>query len=205
MSQPKEDVSKDDKKQDVKKTKPCVWLIYYSKWGHVHTLAEAIAIGLKLEEVDVQFHRLPDENVEKEKFIERLAEADAFMFGIPTRFGTMPAQVKTFFDSLGAYWRNGLIRGKMAGFFFSTSTQGGGQETTAFTCIPILTHHGLIYVPFGYVSQHLTNMTEVHGGSPYGSGTFGIENHPTKLEKQIAEDQGKYFGGIVKKYWKGQQ
>jgi len=206
MSQPK-DVKKDDKKEDVqpkKKDKPCVWIIYYSKWGHVHTLAEHIAIGLK-NQVDVELHRLPDENVEKEKFITKLGEADAFMFGIPTRFGIMPAQMKAFFDSLGGYWKNGQLRGKMAGFFFSTSTQGGGQETTAFTCIPSLAHHAMIYVPLGYVSEHLSNMTEIHGGSPYGSGTYGIDNHPSQLEKKLAEDHGKHMAGIVFKYWKGSQ
>jgi len=117
MSQaPKSDDKKEDKQK--KKDKPVVWVIYYSKYGHVHTMAEHIEKGLK-NYVDVKLHRLPDENVDKEKIIENLGDADAFLFGIPTRFGTMPSQMKAFFDSLGGHWYKGSLIGKMAGFFFS--------------------------------------------------------------------------------------
>ncbi|XBI91762.1 hypothetical protein VPH35_029013 [Triticum aestivum] len=121
-----------------------------------------------------------------------LAEADGFLFGFPTRFGMMAAQMKA--QSLA---------GKPAGVFFATGTQGGGQETTALTAVTQLTHHGMLFVPVGYThGAGMFGMDEVKGGSPYGAGTFaGADGSrvPSDAELALAADQGKYFAGIAKK------
>ena len=97
---------------------------------------------------------------------------DAFLFGIPTRFGNMPAQWKGFWDGTGGQWARGDLRGKYAGVFVSTGTPGGGQETTVINTLSTLAHHGIVYVPFGYGSPRLADLNEVHGGSPWGAGTL---------------------------------
>jgi NAD(P)H dehydrogenase (quinone) len=84
--------------------------------------------------------------------VDDLKEADGFLFGIPTRFGTMPAQIKSFLDATGGLWANGTLAGKFAGTFFSTASQHGGQETTAFTTVTYFAHHGMIYVPLGFAN-----------------------------------------------------
>ena len=96
-----------------------------------------------------------------------LATYDAFMFGIPTRFGNYPAQWQTFWDSTGGLWASGALAGKYAGVFVSTSEPGGGQESTVYNALSALTHHGIIYVPLGYkhAFPQLTNLEEVHGGT----------------------------------------
>jgi NAD(P)H:quinone oxidoreductase type IV len=107
---------------------------------------------------------------------EKLLEYDAFLFGIPTRFGNFPAQWKAFWDSTGGIWGSGGYWGKHAGVFVSTSTPGGGQESTVISAMSTFAHHGLIYVPLGYkTSFHLlSNIMETRGGSPWGAGTFSI-------------------------------
>ena len=128
---------------------------------------------------------------------------DAFLFGIPTRFGSMSAQMKAFFDATGGLWQKGALCGKPAGIFVSTGTQGGGQETTALTPITQPAHHGLIFVPTGYsLGADLFDTGTVRGGSPYGAGTFaGADGsrQPSDLELKFAEHQGKYFAGVAKK------
>ena len=96
-----------------------------------------------------------------------LATYDAFLFGIPTRFGNFPAQWKAFWDSTGGLWASGALAGKYAGVFVSTAGPGGGQETTVYNSLSTLTHHGIIYVPLGYkhAFPQLTNLEEVHGGT----------------------------------------
>jgi len=139
---------------------------------------------------------------------EQLPEADGIVFGIPTRYGNMPAQWKAFVDSTGQLWQKGALVGKPASVFFSTATQAGGQETTALTFITTLVHHGMIFVPIGYSSPLLFNMDEVHAGSPYGAGTFAGPTgarQPTKLETDVAQHQGKYFASVVAKLHKGAQ
>lgn len=95
---------------------------------------------------------------------------DAFLFGIPTRYGNMPAQWKTFWDACGKQWQAGGYWGKYAGLFVSSASQGGGQESTALACMSTLTHHGIIYVPLGYKTTMplLAGLDEVRGGSPWG-------------------------------------
>lgn len=128
-----------------------------------------------------------------------LATYDAFLIGIPTRYGNFPGQWKAFWDQTGGLWATGGLWGKYAGIFVSTGTMGGGQESTAIAAMSTLTHHGIVYVPFGYAKafDKMSNMTEVHGGSPWGAGTFaGADGsrQPTELELQIATIQGKTFG-----------
>jgi NAD(P)H dehydrogenase (quinone) len=104
---------------------------------------------------------------------QELAEADGILFGFPTRFGMMASQMKAFFDATGGLWREQSLAGKPAGVFFSTGTQGGGQETTPLTAVTQLTHHGMVFVPVGYTfGAKMFDMEKVQGGSPYGAGTF---------------------------------
>ncbi|KAB5521605.1 hypothetical protein DKX38_025924 [Salix brachista] len=131
-----------------------------------------------------------------------LAEADGFVFGFPTRFGMMAAQFKVFLDATGGLWKTQQLAGKPAGIFFSTGSQGGGQETTALTAITQLVHHGMIFVPIGYTfGAGMFEMEKVKGGSPYGAGTFAGDGSrkPTELELEQAFHQGKYIAAITKK------
>ena len=129
---------------------------------------------------------------------EILATYDAFLFGIPTRFGNSPAQWKAFWDSTGGLWAAGALTGKYAGVFVTVGAQGGGQEETIQSSLSTLAHHGIIFVPLGYKSVFplLNNMEEIHGVSPWGAGAFaGPDNlrKPSALELEIARIQGKTF------------
>lgn len=133
---------------------------------------------------------------------DTLKEYDAFLFGVPTRFGTYSAQWKTFIDSLGGLWQSGALFGKYFGLFISTGTAGGGQETTAINALSSWVHQGLIYVPLGYAKTFplLGDLSEVRGGSPWGAGTFsGADGsrQPTAKELELAETQGNAFYGLV--------
>jgi len=129
---------------------------------------------------------------------DELANFDAFLFGVPTRFGNFPAQWKAFWDGTGQLWGSGALYRKYAGVFVSSASPGGGQESTVIATLSTLTHHGIIYVPFGYASAfgQLTNLEEVRGGSPWGAGTFAGPTgarQPTALELEVATIQGKTF------------
>jgi NAD(P)H dehydrogenase (quinone) len=133
-----------------------------------------------------------------------LEEYDAVLFGIPTRYGNFPAQWKAFLDNTGKQWANGSYWGKYAGLFVSTGTQGGGQESTCIAAMSTLAHHGFIYVPLGYkyTFADLANLDEVHGGSPWGAGTFSAgdgSRQPSALELRVAQAQGKAFWETVSK------
>lgn len=128
--------------------------------------------------------------------VDDLTNYDAFMFGIPTRYGMAPAQLKAFWDSTGALWMKKSLVGKMAGLFVSTGSLHGGQETTGLTFVTQLAHQGIIFVPFGYVHPGMTKNDEVHGGSPYGCGTIagiGGSTMPSALELEMAECQVSHF------------
>lgn len=105
-----------------------------------------------------------------------LLKYDGFLLGIPTRYGNMPAQWKTFWDKTGGIWMSGGYAGKYAGVFISNGTLGGGQESTALATMSTLAHHGINFVPLGYTHAfaEITNLKEVHGGSPWGAGTFSV-------------------------------
>jgi len=200
---------------------PKIAIIFYSTWGHIRQMAEAEAKGIRAAGGEVDMLLVPETLTpevltkmhapSKEdwpyKTIEDpqdLTKYDAFLFGIPTRYGNFPAQFKTFWDKTGGLWAQGSLWGKYAGLFVSTGTQGGGQESTCLASMSTLTHHGLIFVPLGYktVFQHLSNLDEVHGGSPWGAGTFSAgdgSRQPSQLELTIAEAQGKAFYEAVSK------
>ncbi|PVU92690.1 hypothetical protein BB561_003674 [Smittium simulii] len=199
--------------------KPKVYVIYYSTYGHVKTLAHKIVEGLKkTDNVDVHVRQFPetlsDEILSKmyappkdpdipNATIADLEDADAILFGFPTRYGTAPAQVKSFWDSTGKLWTSGAMHGKMAGTFFSTASQSGGQESTALTFLPNLIHHGMIYVPLGYVNTNLFIVDEVIGGSPWGAGTIANgdgSRQPSQKELEVAVTQGENFAKIVAQY-----
>lgn len=191
-----------------------VLVVYYSLYGHVAQLADQIAEGAKSTGAQVTVRQiaetLPAEVLAKMgappkrdipiATADDLAAADAIFFGIPTRFGAASAQVKALLDSTGQLWAKGALVGKVASVFFSTATQGGGQETTALTFLTQFVHHGMIYVPIGYSSPLLFNMDEIHGGSPYGAGTFAGptgSRQPSKLELDVANHQGKHVSNIA--------
>jgi NAD(P)H dehydrogenase (quinone) len=193
-----------------------IFIVYYSTYEHVHKLAKAVERGAnRVEGVQIKLFRVAEtlpadvlerihappkpEDVPVIEKANQLKDADGFLFGFPTRFGTAPAQFKTFLDSTGSLWSSNALRGKQAGLFTSTSTQHGGQETTAFTVIPFLTHHGITFVPFGYGHPSLFQTKEVAGGSPYGAGVVaGVEGEsPTKLEIEVGEAHGEYFAKQV--------
>ncbi|KAJ2510801.1 hypothetical protein H4217_007686 [Coemansia sp. RSA 1939] len=194
-----------------------VFVIYYSTYGHVQTLAQAVMKGvLKSGEVDAEIYQisetLSDDVLEKmnaaeklnvpEITAEKLVEADGFLFGFPTRFGTAPAQVKAFFDSTGKLWSQGALAGKPVGLFFSTASQHGGQEATAFSFMPHFAHHGMVYVSLGYPSDQMRDNSAVMGGSPWGCGTVAGPNGertPQVSELDIATIQGEKFAVVAAK------
>jgi NAD(P)H:quinone oxidoreductase type IV len=201
-------------------TIPVVYIVIYSLYHHVYKLSLSIKEGLESKGVDVKVFQvqetLSDEILTKMQAppkpdlpvitIDQLVEADGVLFGLPTRFGTMPAQVKALLDASGSLWAKGSLAGKFAGTFFSTASQHGGQETTALTAVTYFAHHGMMYVPFGYANMALYNLNEVVGGSPYGSGTVSDgdgSRQPTELELGIAKNQGANFANTVTIFVRG--
>ncbi|KAK9763544.1 hypothetical protein K7432_009673 [Basidiobolus ranarum] len=198
--------------------KPKVFIILYSLYGHVYTLAESIKEGLEStgsvdvsifqvaetlsEEVLEKMHAPPKPNIPVITPAE-LVQADAFFFGIPTRYGSMPSQVQSFWDATGSLWMQGALRNKFASVFFSTAGQHGGQETTALTFMSTLVHHGIIFIPNGFASPHLSDNSEIVGGSAWGAGTLAGPDgarQPTVKELEVAKSQGQNFAQIIAKY-----
>ncbi|KAF5324334.1 hypothetical protein D9619_011310 [Psilocybe cf. subviscida] len=197
---------------------PKVAIVIYTMYGHIAKLAEAEKAGIEKAGGTAVIYQV-EETLPQEVLTKMYAPAkpdypimtpdllttfDAFLFGVPTRFGSMPAQWKTFWDSTGQKWASGAYSGKYGGFFVSTAGIGGGQETTILTSLTNLTHHGIIYVPFGYAHAfaQLSNIEEVHGGSPWGAGTYSSSNgsrQPTPLELEVATNQGTAFWNTVSK------
>ncbi|EHK96337.1 putative Minor allergen Alt a 7 [Glarea lozoyensis 74030] len=187
-------------------------------YGHIAKLAEAEKEGLKKAGIDADIYQIaetlpaevltkmhappkPDYPIATAKTLE---EYDAFLFGVPTRYGNFPAQWKAFWDTTGGQWANGTYWGKYAGVFVSTGTPGGGQESTVIAAMSTLAHHGIIYVPLGYKTAFpiLANLSEVRGGSPWGAGTFAGPDgsrQPSPLELELATTQGESFGTAVSK------
>jgi len=133
---------------------------------------------------------------------EQLAEADAILFGTPTRFGVMAAQMKNFLDQTGGLWAKGALVNKIGSVFGSTATQHGGQETTLTSFHTLLLHHGMIVVGVPYAAQELMNMGEITGGTPYGATTLAGHDgsrQPSANELAIARFQGKHVAGIAAK------
>lgn len=196
-----------------------LYIVFYSMYGHVEALARRAAAGVAaVDGVEAVLRRVPEtlppgvlEKMQapaKDPAVPVIAaaadleEADGVLFGFPTRYGAMAAQMKAFFDSTGSLWEKQKLAGKPAGFFVSTGTQGGGQETTAWTAITQIVHHGMLFVPIGYTfGSGMFKMDEIRGGSPYGAGVFAGDGsrQPSETELALAEHQGKYMASIVKK------
>lgn len=197
---------------------PKIAIVYYSTYGHIRTLAQAVqkgvaAAGGKADlfqlaetlspELLTAIHAPPksDDPIIKP---EQFADYDAFLFGIPTRFGNQPSQWRAFWDSTGGLWQTAALYHKYAGLFVSTASIGGGQEATAINSLSTLAHHGMIYVPLGFAKTHdqLTNLSEIHGGSAWGAGTLASgdgSRQPTELELEVATIQGQEFYEVVSK------
>ena len=198
-----------------------IYIVYYSLYTHMRTLAHEVAKGVQSYGADVSVYQIPEtlpgevltkmhappKSIDPIISPAQLAEADGIIFGMPTRFGQPAAQVKGLLDSTGQLWAKGALLGKTASTFFGTATPGGGQETTAFTFVTQLAHHGMIFVPIGYSNPALFS-DELHGGSPYGAGTYAGgdgSRQPSTLELGVAEHQGKHFAQITTELKIGRQ
>ncbi|KAJ7333357.1 flavoprotein-like protein [Mycena albidolilacea] len=197
---------------------PKIAIVIYSMYGHIAKLAESVKAGIEGAGGSVKIYQIP-ETLPQEVLTKMhapakpdypiidantLATFDAFIMGIPTRYGNFPGQWKAFWDTTSGLWASGALAGKYAGAFVSTAGPGGGQEVTIQNAISTLTHHGVVFVPLGYAHAfgQLTNLSEVHGGSPWGAGTYAASDgsrQPTALELEIASIQGKAFYGVVSK------
>lgn len=198
-----------------------VQIVFYSMYGHVYRLAEAVAEGAReVEGAAVTLYQapelVPDEALKRAGALdaraafahvpvavpEQLADADAILFGTPTRFGNMCAQMRNFLDQTGKLWMEGKLIGKVGSVFISTATQHGGQETTIASFHTTLLHHGMVVVGVPYSQAALLNMNEITGGTPYGASTLAGHDgsrQPTENELAIARFQGKHVAGIAKK------
>lgn len=194
-----------------------ILVLYYSMYGHVETMAGAIAEGARsVEGAEVAIKRVPDlvpEDVARKAgakldqaapiaTVDELPTYDAIIFGTPTRFGNMCAQMRNFLDQTGGLWLSGGLAGKVASVFTSTATQHGGQETTITSFHSTLLHQGMIIVGVPYTCQELLNMDEITGGSPYGAGTLAGgdgSRQPSENELKIARFQGRHVAEIAKK------
>lgn len=193
-----------------------ILVLYYSTYGHIETMAKAVAEGARsVEGVEVTLKRVPEtlsEEAAKKMGAKldqsapvadpaELPEYDAIIIGTPTRFGNMAAQMRSFLDHTGGLWAKGALIGKVSSVFTSTGT-GGGNESTILTTIPTLLHHGMIYVGLPYSAPELTDISEVRGGSPYGAGTIAGPDgsrQPSEKELSLARFQGKHVAGITVK------
>ena len=194
-----------------------ILVLYHSMYGHVETLAKEVAEGARgIPGVEVIIKRVPELMSEEAlrkagakldqeapvAAVNELADYDAIIFGTPTRFGNMTAQMRNFLDQTGGLWAKGKLVGKIASVFTSTGTQHGGHETTITSFHTTLFHHGMIVVGVPYSCPELTNMGEITGGSPYGAGTLAGSDgkrQPSENELKIARFQGAHVAGIAKK------
>lgn len=195
---------------------PKILVVYYSMYGHVETMAGAIAEGAKsVEGTEVILKRVPETmppDVAKNAGAKldqaapvaspkELGDYDAIIFGSPTRFGNMTAQMRNFLDQTGSLWVKGGLVGKVGSVFTSTGT-GGGNESTIISFVTTLMHHGMIYVGLPYACPELADISEVKGGSPWGAATIaGADGsrQPSAKELAMARFQGNHVATITKK------
>jgi NAD(P)H dehydrogenase (quinone) len=192
-----------------------VLVLYYSTYGHVETMAEAVAAGARsFPGAEVVIKRVPElmpEDVARNAGVkldqrapiakpEELADYDAVIFGTPTRFGNMAAQMRNFLDQTGGLWLKGALVGKVGGVFASTATQHGGQEATLLSFHTTLLHLGMVVVGLPYSAQGQMRLDEVTGGSPYGATTIAGgkgERQPSANELELARFQGRHVAEIA--------
>jgi len=198
-----------------------IYVVFYSTYGHVYQMAEAVSEGARsVEGAEVSLFQvqetLSDEILGKMGALEarkafghvpviqpaQLADADAIIFGTPTRFGNMAAQMRALLDATGGLWKKGALVGKVGSVFASTGTQHGGQETTITSFHTTLLHHGMVIVGVPYSCSGLTLMSEITGGTPYGATTLADEDGsrtPSENELSIARFQGQHVAQLTKK------
>ena len=196
-------------------------VLYYSTYGHIETLASAIAEGVKrVEGAEVVIKRVPElmpEEVAKQAgakldqdapiaTVDELPEYDAIIIGTPTRYGRMASQMANFLDQTGGLWFQNALVGKVGSVFTSTASQHGGQETTLVSTIVNLMHLGMTIVGTPYTEKRLTNIDEVMGGTPYGSSTIAGgdgSRQPSDDEIEIAKSQGRHVAQVAMAIKKG--
>lgn len=194
-----------------------VLVLYHSMYGHIETMAGAIAEGAKsVPGAEVDIKRVP-ETMSAEAFakaggkteqkapvaqVAELPDYDAIIFGSPTRFGMMTAQMRNFLDQTGGLWAQGKLVGKIGSVFSSTGTQHGGQEATILSFHTTLLHQGMVIVGLPYTAKGLTRMDEITGGTPYGATTLAGadgKRQPSENELELARFQGRHVAEIAKK------
>lgn len=197
-------------------TKPRILVLYYSTYGHIETMAEAVAEGAREGGAEVDIRRVPEtvplEIAQKNHFkldqkapvaaVADLAYYDAIIVGTGTRFGRMSGQMASFLDGAGGLWASGALNGKVGAAFTSTGSQHGGQETTLFSIITNLLHFGMVIVGLPYSFQGQTGVDEVKGGAPYGATTIADgdgSRKPSAVELEGAKFQGKHVAEITAK------
>ncbi|MCS7024796.1 MAG: NAD(P)H:quinone oxidoreductase type IV [Bryobacteraceae bacterium] len=198
-----------------------VQVIFYSMYGHIYTMAEAVAAGAReVEGAEVSLYQVPElvpeevlertgAKAARAKFAhvpvaspEQLAEADAIILGAPTRFGNLAAQMRNFLDQTGQLWLRGALIGKVGSVFTSTASQHGGQESTLLSAHITLLHHGMVVVGVPYSERRLVTMEEISGGTPYGASTItggDGSRQPSENELAIARFQGRHVTTIAAK------
>ncbi|WP_110658166.1 NAD(P)H:quinone oxidoreductase [Salinicola halimionae] len=195
-----------------------VLVLYYSSYGHIETMAKAVAEGAEsVGGTQVDIRRVPElvpeevavksgYKIDQEAALiegpDVLAEYDAIIVGTPTRFGNMTSQMRNFWDLTGGPWAQGKLIGKIGSAFASTATQHGGQETTLTSIHTTLMHHGMVIVGVPYSCPELSNMNEITGGTPYGATTLANADGsrtPSENELTIARFQGKHVAEIAAK------
>ena len=193
-----------------------VLVLYYSSYGHLETMASAVAEGARSAGAVVDIKRVPEtaptevakaahfklEQAAPVASIADLEHYDAIIVGCPTRFGRLPSQMASFFDQAGGLWARGALNGKVGGAFTSTATQHGGQEVTLFSVITNLLHFGLIIVGLPYSFQGQTTIDEIVGGSPYGATTIAGgqgQRQPSAIELDGARYQGRLIAETANK------
>ena len=197
-----------------------VQIVFYSMYGHIYRMAEAVASGVRDAGAEVELLQvpelMPDDVLEKSgakaakaafahvptATVAHLADADAIVFGTGTRFGNMTAQMRNFLDQTGGIWAKGALIGKVGSVFTASATQHGGQETTLTSFHTTLLHHGMVIVGCPYSEQRQTIISEMTGGSPYGASTItGGDGSrlPSENELAIARFQGKHVATIAAK------
>ncbi len=194
-----------------------ILVLYYSMYGHIEILAKAVAEGARaVKDTEVTIKRVPElmsedvarkfgaklDQVAPVAVVDELSSYDAIIFGTPTRFGNMCAQMRNFLDQTGRLWLKGSLIGKVGSVFTSTATQHGGQETTITSFHSTLLHHGMVIVGVPYSCQEIMNMSEITGGSPYGAGTLAGgdgSRQPSENEIKISRFQGRHVAEVAKK------
>ena len=193
-----------------------VLVLYYSSYGHVEQMADAVAAGAREAGATVDVRRVPETapeevargshfKLDQAAAIASVAELesyDAIIVGTPTRYGRVPAQIATFFDQAGGLWARGALNGKVGAAFASTASQHGGQETTLFSVITNLMHFGMVIVGLPYSFQGQLKLDEVSGGSPYGATTIAAgdgSRQPSENELAGARFQGKHVAEVATK------